>query len=594
MLNRVSSKALMFCVAGLFFLPFLWPIHSAPITSFYSEWIAAVILLAACLFCAGIKRDEKMAVSIPAVVVLFAVPIAILSLQLNLGMLAYVYNATFPVMILLLAIGAVMLGSTCSRIIGLERLLFWISVSAILGGVLSFGVQLIQLYGVQDAFSPLVGASTLKRSFYYANLGQTNQLTTYLSWSLICTLYLYAKRSINPPIVLSLITIFLTGLAFAGSRTSWLLITWIAFAGGYLTWRMDSATRPRYWYLILVLPLCYLVVTLLLPWLAEIARFDFGYSSLDRLQTKRLDAGRALIYAQAWEVFLRNPVLGVGFGEFAFSQFMLMGEFEQTLGAGSAHNLILDLLVTSGLVGASSFIAILGFWFWRTRKKAGTLEYAGILLMITALGIHAMLEYPEWYGYFLWPVAFFLGCLETRFFNTERTAFWRVGPIIGAFAGLVVSAFLYSEYSKIEELNQRLNSSQAVSDETKNNAPIRMLSFYDSTFFTPHSEALLLVNLGLDNTNLRYKLDLSERAVRFNISSSIIFRRIVWLAMADRQDEAAAYLAKLVKTYPQDKQKITERVTYMAKENPETFGKLPAAFEGLAKEGFAKTNAYEP
>ncbi|HEX2604820.1 MAG TPA: hypothetical protein VHL60_09135, partial [Oxalicibacterium sp.] len=43
------SRALLFGLAGMFVLPFLWPRHTMPIPSFYAEAIAAFVLLFAAL-----------------------------------------------------------------------------------------------------------------------------------------------------------------------------------------------------------------------------------------------------------------------------------------------------------------------------------------------------------------------------------------------------------------------------------------------------------------------------------------------------------------------------------------------------------------
>jgi O-antigen ligase len=372
--NRVSSSLLVVSVAGMFLIPFLWPLHTAPVPSFYSEWLAAILLFSAILFCIFCSWNEHNNLRVPAVILPFVALIILIAVQLNLGMFTYIYSAIFPLLLLGLAVAAVILGTATVQKLGLEKLLTWISIAIITGALLSFAIQLAQLYGIEARFSPLVAQSSVKQTNFYANLAQTNHLATYLALALVATLYLYAKKFFGVGSVLTVTGMLLFALALTGSRMSWLQVVCISLIAGYYLLKSPSVSRPRCWYIIFLLPLYYLVIALALPYIGEIANFNVANSSVDRLQSQAaLDMGRRLIYSQAWDIFIKNPLIGIGIGGFGFQQYMLLDSADQVLVSGSAHNLILDLLVSVGVVGAASFVGLLGYWYWHARRSANTL-----------------------------------------------------------------------------------------------------------------------------------------------------------------------------------------------------------------------------
>jgi O-antigen ligase len=575
--NRVSSSGLLVAsLAGMFLIPFLWPLHTAPLPSFYSEWLAAILLFAAGLSCAVCSWNEHNTLRVPAVILPFFTLIILIVVQLNLGMFTYIYSAIFPLLLLGLAMTAVILGSASAQRLGLEKLLVWISIAIITGALLSFAIQLAQLYGIEARFSRFIAQSAVKQTNFSANLGQTNHLATYLALALVATFYLYVKNFFGVAIVLALTGMLLFALALTGSRMSWLQVVCISLIAGYYLSKAESQSRPRYWNIIFLLPLYYLIITLALPYIGEIANFNVKNSSVDRLQLEAaLDMGRRLIYSQAWDVFIKNPLIGVGIGGFGFQQYMLLDSSDQILLSDSAHNLILDLLVSVGVVGAALFVGLLGYWYWHARKSAGTLENSVILLMLAVFGIHAMLEYPQWYGYFLWPMAFFLGCLETKFVYLRSNATAKFFPIIIVSIGFISAIYLYKEYTQIESLYARFDTNvKSESFQARNLKYVDLFNAYSRNFFNPQAEALVITTLPMDESDLEAKIEMSTRAIEFNLSTNLIFRHIALLCMADRQNEAVTHLERLVKLHPEHIQMILIDVMRLNSEEPEIFGKL--------------------
>ncbi|MEF9994488.1 MAG: Wzy polymerase domain-containing protein, partial [Acinetobacter sp.] len=80
----------------------------------------------------------------------------------------------------------------------------------------------------------------------------------------------------------------------------------------------------------------------------------------------------------------------------------------------SAHNVVLDLLVWNGVPLAIFILGYLSIWlFWLNKNAKDTTSIVAIL-MVSAILIHAMLEFPQRYAYFLLPMGFLLGLIQAQ------------------------------------------------------------------------------------------------------------------------------------------------------------------------------------
>jgi O-antigen ligase len=80
-------------------------------------------------------------------------------------------------------------------------------------------------------------------------------------------------------------------------------------------------------------------------------------------------AGREQLYPALWQMFQEKPVLGWGPVNNTFELAARIGERERP--ARAAHNIVLELLTATGLVGAIPFL--IGAWLcvrdaWRARR----------------------------------------------------------------------------------------------------------------------------------------------------------------------------------------------------------------------------------
>lgn len=561
----------------------MWPQHTLPIPSFYNEVIAALLVLIAAVFVILVSSNAQTRLApraVPHVTLIFLPLLIVLCIQLASGKATFAYNLLFPIMVIAVAIAAAILGASCSRQYGHEKLLIWISIAMIVGGCWNVAAQLAQLTKTTTEFGPLFTYST---GSLYGNLAQRNHLSTYLNWSLVATLYLFAKKRLPAAGALSLLAVFLVGLALTASRMSWLQIAWTAGAAAYLIAKMAPDERPRNWRLVLGLPIALLAVTLVLPHLIDLLQFNFPETAIERLQTEGLDRNRWLIYSQAWEIFKAHPWLGIGPGELQFNQLLLMDHYKAVLFASSAHNLLLDLLVMTGIVGASGFAWFGLGWLLRIRKRPVSLETAAMLLLLASLGIHTLLEFPEWYGFFLFPAAFFMGALETRFIRWRANLITRIIPIVCVLYGFGCAGILWYQYEQLESLYVQHYQHNLKARPASVEILAQLYAFREKSFFEGPANFLLNWNLSLDPNGIEQKVAYSELAIRYEPRSNVLYRHIVLLCLAGKLDEAKFYLLRLKSSAPEDFDDVTRELVNASKAHPESFSEIAAEAQRLQK-----------
>ena len=566
-------------VAALFLLPFAWFLHVPPLVAFYNDWLAAVLLLLACFACWGaLRRELPVAPMLPAVVPLCLPLAVVILLQWGLGYLTHSSSAVFPLVVFALATAAVILGRVLAGQVGPERLLGWISIAAIIGGLFNIALQFMQLCAANGIHFRYVNFQSGNQ--YFGALAQVNNLATYLSWALAGTLYLYAVRRIRAASLFLLVLVLFAGMSLTLSRTGVLQVAGIALLGFWMLGRLPADERPAHWKWVLVLPLVFVVVNLGLPLLLDAVGFSSdGNSSLRRAAIQGLDGQRRLLYSQGLQLFLDHPWLGIGPGQLVFHQFGLLDHADKTLYALSTHNIVLDVFVLTGIAGALPFFVLLGLWLVRVLRQPMSLPRIAALLMLTTLGIHAMLELPHWYAFFLLPAGVLIGMLDGGVLRLPGSRWWRLFPLVFVVYGLIVAASLLHQFRELETLYRRYYVQDPTAAVANDGRVEKIHAFAQQTWFTGVTEFLLGTNLALNDIALEEKLAILERTVRYQPEPHAIYRYALLLALAGRQEEGIVLLARTRKMFPEAHDTIAAEFIRLGQEQPELFGRRATALK---------------
>jgi O-antigen ligase len=449
--SPASDAALLSLVVAAA-LPPLLTFNQTPAATLYNQllalagWGLALVLWARSSpnWLAGLKSPAALAMVLLVVAPLSSVAWRSLPLSLGLGATAIIGAG---LAVLLLAQGL----SRAARSAAAEALCWGLLIT----GLLSVGISLVQVFapGLADgnviARSGVVGRAV-------GNLRQPNHLASLMMWAAIAAVFVTEKRGWRwalPPLLFA----FVFTIVLSASRTGFIGIAMLA-VWGLVDRRLSRSARLSLFATTLMLAASW---WLMAHWAAESGHAFRGTS---RLAEGAGSPSRLAILRDAWALTLANPWLGVGWGEFNFAWSLTPFPTRPIAFFDHTHNIASQLAVELGLPWAGAVIALLSWALWKAWRgaagkaaviplliatalgalAAGLYKFKGLawaapvvavlfvwclweiwrtpsihdadaalrraaLMIVLAITLHSLLEYPLWYAYFLLPACFALG-----------------------------------------------------------------------------------------------------------------------------------------------------------------------------------------
>ena len=405
-----SMKTILYILSAiLLLLAWLLPIHTTPWTTFGSELLSVMSALA--LLSAFIHKDLK--IPRPQMV---ALPILLIPfVQFGFGQIIYFSNALLCTAYIALFWLMVIIGYNLA--IGekgqREQVFKVFCVLVFTGAILSSIIAISQWLGVNGYLRPF--SNVLIGNRPYANFAQPNNLATFICMGVFAILYLYEKK-ILPSLVLAPSTfIFLLTIALTQSRTAWVVCIFTLI---YLTIKQFGQAKRFGFPKLLAWVGVFIII---IAWLPILNQFIASATDHQVMQTssvvERATSGylRLDMWNQALIAIGQHPWFGYGWNQTGMAQIAAFDSFPSHEWYKTAHNVILDLLIWNGIpIGGLIIIYVV---FWLSWLNKGVKEPVSIAasLMVCAILIHALLEYPIHYAYFLLPLGFLLGLIQAQY-----------------------------------------------------------------------------------------------------------------------------------------------------------------------------------
>lgn len=430
-----------------FSLTWLLPNHYVPWSAFHSDaWCAVWLAVIATVVLVRVRLDAKWYPSDVVVACLICIP----GLQYAANMLPFAGQAWITSAFLLGLWLAMQCGQRWERIYPGQlagRLLAAIAMASLVSVSLQLGTLFdVMEQGIFDIWSMgLMGARP------YANMGQPNQLATLLLWGMIACGWGYSQKKISGWIAVIFAIFLLLGISLTQSRTAWLGLLFICIAT--FVWRKHWPSRQVPWLVCGLFALFWLW-----PPLVK-ALVDFLMMGSDQSFVRPL--GQDDLRISIWRLFagavMESPWLGYGWNDVVAAQLAVVENFAPVGGVvAHSHNLFFDFVLWMGLP-AGLFISVCIVWqflnYWRS---VATVESALLVMFLAVVGIHAMLELPLHYAYFLLPTGVVMGTLNVRSrAKPLLTTSGRVPMGVGM-AGVMLLAVIVVDYFKAEADFQRV------------------------------------------------------------------------------------------------------------------------------------------
>ena len=577
-----SSLRLSLVLCGLLVsAPFLNPYHGYPLLTFHTEWLAFAIGLAA--LAAIAIAPSGAAVPIPAICVGIFLLTALLVLQAALGQVAYPLRSATGALYAMWAGLLAMLGAWLRSELGeaavSRALQWWIGAAGLLAAASGF----VQYYHI-----PLPGAGVYiaaqPTNWMFGTVGQPNNFADYLGCAVISVAFLHARNALGLLPALLIALPLAAGMALSGSRASWgyfaiaLAIVPLLRLGGH----------PREAKRILQLACLALAVFLLVQILNLYTGIFVGpegrpSSSGERLIRYLEIAGagerpiRFQLFLYAWLMFLSHPLLGVGFGEYAWRAFELSAQLGSASPPGldrHSHNLFLQLLAETGIAGLSCVAIPLVSWFWRMPWRSLTPERCWMIGVLAVIGLHSMVEFPLWHSNFLGMFALLFGAASPGGAAVAPTRLRRALVLVVALAGGLTARGVWSDYVSFESWYLAVETKLARGGTPGSSDLDELMKLREGSFFGPYFERIASEAIAIDEEDLGDKLALNTQVMRAYPMPSVVLRQVALLALSGRDAEAARALRAAATVYPQWTREWLPMLEKLAADRPARFSGL--------------------
>lgn len=433
-------KAILPILSALFLaLAYLLPFHKLPWTTFGSEVLA--FLSGITLLCMFVKKDLK----IPKPQLL-ALPILLIPMiQYGFGQILYFSNALLCTAYLLMFWLMVVVGYNLSlEKAHREKTFTAISIVILIVALLSSVIAIFQWLGINSYFAPFM--NFLKGNRPYANFAQPNNLATFLTMGVFACLYFYEKRLISNFVLVPSSLVLLFTIALTQSRTSWVVCVFVLI---YLAIKQFNKPKRFNFAKLLMWVGIFVAAIGFLPYLNHLMNEISTQSVVDTATVvERASSGykRLDMWSQAWVAIQQQPWFGYGWNQTGMAQIAAFDLRPNWEWYKTAHNVILDLLIWNGIpIGGLIVLYVAGWLYWLNKGIKEPISLVATL-MVCAILIHAFLEYPIHYAYFLLPMGLLLGIIQVQYSYLPSKNLKPAVTLSLVLIGIVLCAVVYRDY----------------------------------------------------------------------------------------------------------------------------------------------------
>lgn len=514
-------------------LSWLVPNHYPPWSGFHSDALSALALVLASAYTLW-RSDSPWPWHGSAVLV--AALVGVPWLQYSAGQLAYAGQAWITSLYVLGLLLALLTGLRWEKLAPgqlMDGLFLAIGMAALLSVHLQLQTWLDVIdTGIFDLWS--MGLSSARP---YANLGQPNQLATLLLWGVLACAWGFLRGQVRAWVAVLMVSLLLLGVALTQSRTAWLGLTCLLLATW--VWRQRWPSKRLPW-IATALFAFFWVCPFLLRALSDalLLGVDSSYLRSGQLQSD--------LRVQVWRLFLeaawQQPWWGYGWTEVAPAQMAVASKFPSLQGVfGHAHNLFLDLILWLGIpLGGLVSLALLAGLLAAVRAMKNAQD-AILILFLVVIGIHAMLELPLHYAYFLLPTGMVVGVLNHRLGGLAVWAVPRWAMVLIWLGATVLLTVVVRDYLRVEASFQTLRFELAHIGNLPPDKPPEIVAL------TQLRERILWKRFKAKPDMRTQELDDLRRVALVYPDMSLLYNVATAMALNQHFEEAGTWLTRLCK-----------------------------------------------
>lgn len=519
-------------LALLVVLPLTLPYRWLPLTNLYQDAVAYALAVAGALVLLRSRREGAWrSLELPQVT---AAPLAlalVLVLQQLLGRIAYLQHFVVAVGVLLIAALTVTVAYRVLRP-ALGQTLAALAWAMLLAASVNSLWAAVQLAGVELRGSELVIRA--EGPFRPGGLlAQPNQLAVLCVWGSVAAFYLVCSARLRAGTATAVVTFLAMTAATTASNTAYILFPLV---GGVLSAWLWRQARPLWW-LPAGVGMAFVCLAPLMDDLLRLLRLAGGLEA-DRA-LKGSTGPRVGFVADGWKIFLAHPWLGAGWHQFSAARWQLPSPVPIQLHADHAHNVVINLLAETGLLGFAAVCVPLAAWLWRASRAPLCLERLTLLVLLATVAVYSLFEFPLWLGHFLIPTALFIGMLE------QRGAVLRVSPVFAALGRMTVALLLVGTLAAAADYGRVARAFRAMTGDSPRVYTVQELArLSNSTLYRREAEIAFVLSAPVDAAHAALNLELSRRVFLAWPVAHTGFVYASYLLYARQTDDALQVVAR--------------------------------------------------
>lgn len=417
---------------------YLLPNHHQPWSTAYQDFLTYMVFLILIL-----------KITINYKIILIDWKIALFFLMSFIPLIQYIFGKIFffgdalIAFIYIFSFGCIMcVGYNFSKNIKIEKIMLFMCSIFIFASFISIYFILSQWLLISDINYWIEQVDIGRRP--YANFSQPNNCSTFFLIGLMALLYTYEKKYISKfsSIILSCLILF--GVALTQSRTAWVFFLCFIIWWNWKYKIIQPRTRRN-------VPLyfsgLFIIFTISIPIISKL----LGVLSTSNL-VERTSSGflRLPMWNQMILAIMKEPMWGYGWNQVSVAQMSIFLDYPTTEWIEHTHNIILDLFIWNGIPIATLIIVCIVLWFYYLNKITNSVDAFFALAIVGAVLVHGMLEFPLEYGFFLLPVGFLLGLVQStddkkEYIEINRNILYLIMPLM-----LIFYVWIFVEYKILE------------------------------------------------------------------------------------------------------------------------------------------------
>lgn len=459
-----------------------------------------------------------------------------------------------------------------------ELSLIWLTGCLMVAALGSCFFAALQLNLIEFSF-PLVASRSGNR--ISANLAQANHLADLLWLGCFGAAYLYVRGRLGlvPFVLVALLLLFFSQLT--GSRMVWVYAGLAVVLGSVLRiWSRDPQVQRMSLVLVMLGGLMVLVTLVVL--MSGVQQL-FGISSgTERIMSAGgADSNRLRFWL--WHAGIdaarHAPLLGVGVGRYVGHAHLLTMAVPDSPPAGAdanAHNLFIHLAAELGIPVALIVALCLGLWLIAAvRRAAMDVDALAVLVLCGAILVHANLEYPLWYIYFLGLLGLLAGHLPptvTAATSVVPDSRHKIGLHLAMpLAILGAAAVAYAQFSHLESAMQRVVMQVGIGAAPQRDQALEstLAELPRWSPYRDYAEAILLITALPTKSNASDLAARCDRAVVWGPSPYLLARCATAHQVAADPERASYFANSLCKMFPGSDLTLIQSMVYVERVSPE-------------------------